>query len=241
MKGIILAGGLGSSLYPLTYATNKHLLPVYNKPMIYYPIKTLVDAGIDEILIVVGGPHAGDFINVLQNGKEFGIKHLEYAFQDNEGGIPAALALAEDFSDGQSVAVILGDNTTDAKIKPVIKEFQSGAHLFLKKVPDPERYGIPIFGDDGKTIIGTVEKPKNAKNSNAITGLYLFDSEVFDIIRTLKPSDRGELEVTDIHNTYIKKDNLNWSVLKGFWTDAGKFETLFLANQFWAEKIQKSK
>jgi glucose-1-phosphate thymidylyltransferase len=239
MKGVIAAGGIGSRLFPLTHVTNKHLLPVYDEPMVHYPIRTLVKAGITDILIITGGPHAGHFLRTLKNGHHLGVKHLEYAYQDNEGGIPRAISLAEEFADGDNIAVILGDNTTDANIKPVVDKFKAGGHLFLKKVPDPERYGIPVFTPDGKSIIKTVEKPKDPQSSKAITGLYLFDNTVFDIIRTLKPSKRGEFEVTDIHNVYLNRKQLTWSDLVGFWSDAGKFETLFLANQYWAQKKQK--
>ena len=176
MKGVILAGGLGSRLYPLTYATNKHLLPVYDKPMVYYPIQTLVQAGIREIMIVVGGPHAGDFMGVLRNGKEFGIGHLEYAFQENEGGIAQALGLCEDFADGGELAVILGDNTTDADISPAVHSFPGGARIFLKQVPDPHRFGVPVFDEkDPARIVRIDEKPRDPKSSFAVTGLYLYD------------------------------------------------------------------
>ena len=234
MKGVILAGGLGTRLYPLTYATNKHLLPVFDRPMVFYPIRTLVNAGITEILIVTGGPHAGHFMRVLKNGKELGITHLEYAYQEKEGGIAQALDLAADFCGKSPVAVILGDNTTDADISPAVKSFKSGALVFLKKVPDPQRYGVPVFKN--RNLIKIVEKPRKSKSSYAVTGLYLYDHHVFDIIRSLKPSDRGELEITDVNNAYLEKDELKWQILKGFWTDAGKFETLFNANAFWAKK-----
>ncbi|KKU79659.1 MAG: Glucose-1-phosphate thymidylyltransferase [Candidatus Amesbacteria bacterium GW2011_GWA2_47_70] len=234
MKGVILAGGLGTRLYPLTYATNKHLLPVYDQPMIFYPIQTLVQAGITEILIVTGGIHAGHFMGVLRNGKDLGISHLEFAYQENEGGIAEALSLAEDFADGEPVAVILGDNTTDADISSAVKNFTDGAVMFIKKVPDPERYGVPVFS--GKKIIHIEEKPKKPKSSFAVTGLYIYDNQVFGIIKTLKPSARGELEITDVNNAYIKMGEMQWQEFKGFWTDAGKFETLFAANYYWAKK-----
>lgn len=234
MKGVILAGGKGTRLYPLTYATNKHLLPIYDQPMIYYPIQTLVQAGITEILIVTGGVHAGHFIGVLRNGKHLGISHLEFAYQENEGGIAEALSLAEDFADGGSVVVILGDNTTDANIFPTIKKFVDGAVMFIKKVPDPQRYGVPVFS--GKKIIRVEEKPKKPKSNYASTGLYVFDNKCFDYIRNCKPSARGELEIPDVQNQYIKAGKLKWELLKGFWTDAGKFETLFAANAYWAKK-----
>jgi glucose-1-phosphate thymidylyltransferase len=241
VKGIVLAGGLGTRLYPLTYATNKHLLPVFDQPMIFYPLKTLVRAGITEVMIVVGGPHAGHFLRVLKNGAELGLTHLEYAFQETEGGIADALRLARNFADNDPIAVILGDNTTDADISPAVKKFRSGALIFLKSVPDPQRYGVPVFSRDRKKIIKIEEKPLKPKSNYAVTGLYLYDSQVFGIIRSLKPSSRGELEITDVNNAYIAKKELNWEILKGFWTDAGKFETLFTANTYWAEKKQKSK
>jgi len=234
MKGVILAGGLGTRLYPLTHATNKHLLPVYDEPMVFYPIHTLVNAGVNEILIVVGGPHAGHFMKVLNNGKDLGIKHLEYAFQEKEGGIPQALALAENFASGGSTTVILGDNTTDADISHAVKSFTDGSMMFIKKVPDPERYGVPVFLD--KKIIRVEEKPKNPKSDYASTGLYIFDNKCFDYIRTCKPSARGELEISDVQNQYIKEGKMKWEILDGFWTDAGKFETLFQANAYWAKK-----
>jgi len=236
MKGVITAGGLGTRLRPLTLATNKHLLPIFDQPMVFYPIQTLVKAGITEVMVITGGPHAGDFIRVLKNGEELGLKHLEYAYQENEGGIAAALALAEDFADGSPIAVVLGDNTTDADISPFVSEFSHGAMIFLKKVPDPERYGVPTFAKDGQTIISIEEKPKKAKSPYAQTGLYLYDGQVFDVIRKLEPSARGELEITDVNNAYIQKGELQWRELEGYWTDAGKFETLFAANAYWAKK-----
>ena len=237
MKGIILAGGLGTRLYPLTWATNKHLLPVFDQPMIFYPINTLVRAGVKEILVVTGGPHAGHFLQVLKNGKELGLKHLEYAYQEGEGGIAAALSLAEDFADGGSVAVVLGDNTTDADISPAVENFQEGATVFLKEVLDPERFGVPVFSQkDPQKIIRIEEKPAKPQSNFAVTGLYLYDNEVFKIIKTLKPSARGELEITDVNNCYLEKGKLNWFELEGFWSDAGTFESLFCTNQYWAKK-----
>lgn len=237
MKGVVLAGGLGTRLYPLTYATNKHLLPVYNQPMIFYPIQTLVNAGIDEIMIVTGGPHAGHFLQVLKNGKGLGIKHLEFAYQEGEGGIPVALSYAERFVDGDSVAVILGDNTTDADIKPAVDKFKEGATVFLKEVPDPERFGVAIFDKENKkNIIAFEEKPKVFKSKFAATGLYIYDSKVFSIIKNCKPSARGELEIVDVNNYYLKQGKLNWFELKGFWSDAGTFESLFRSSAYWAQK-----
>jgi glucose-1-phosphate thymidylyltransferase len=238
MKGVVLAGGLGTRLYPLTYATNKHLLPVYDKPMVFYPISTLVKAGIKEVLVVTGGPYAGHFVRVLKNGKELGVKHLEYAYQEGEGGIAAALSLAFDFADGDSICVILGDNCTDADISADVKRFKEGAHLFLRKVPDPERFGVPVFGKN-REIIGIEEKPKKPKSNYAVTGLYLYDFSVFSKIKKIKPSGRGELEITDVNNLYLQEKKLTWSILRGYWRDAGTFETLFEANKYWAKKSKK--
>ena len=231
-----MAGGLGTRLYPLTWATNKHLLPIYDKPMIHYPIETLVKAGVKDILVVSSGPHAGHFLRVLKNGKELGLNHLEYAFQEKpDGGIADALALAEDFSDNGPIAVILGDNTTDADIEKEVSSFKEGAFVFLKDVPDPERYGVPEFDGD-KKIIKIEEKPANPKSNYAVTGLYIFDHSVFEIIKNIEPSERGQMEITDVNNEYIKKNALNWAELKGFWTDAGTFTSLFKAAKYWAEK-----
>ena len=238
MKGVVLAGGLGTRLYPLTYATNKHLLPVYDKPMVFYPISTLVKAGIKEVLVVTGGPYAGHFVRVLKNGKELGVKHLEYAYQEGEGGIAAALSLAEDFADGDSICVILGDNCTDADISADVKRFKEGAHLFLREVPDPERFGVPVFGKN-REIIRIEEKPKKPKSSYAVTGLYLYDFSVFSKIKKIRPSGRGELEITDVNNLYLQEKKLTWSILRGYWRDAGTFETLFEANKYWAKKSKK--
>jgi len=234
MKGVVLAGGLGTRLYPLTYATNKHLLPVYNKPMVFYPIQTLVNAGIDEIMVVTGGPHARHFLSVLKNGRDLGVKKLEFAYQENEGGIPVALSLAEDFADRGPVAVILGDNTTDADISPAVEGFKTGAMVFLKEVPDPERFGVAEIKED--RILNIEEKPDSPKSNLAVTGLYLYDSRVFEIVRSLKPSRRGELEITDVNNNYLRTGDLNWSILGGYWRDAGTFGTLLEANIYWALK-----
>lgn len=238
MKGVILAGGLGTRLYPLTHATNKHLLPVFDKPMIHYPIQTLVNTGIEEILVVVGGPHSGDFIRVLKNGQDFGIKHLEYAYQDSgDGGIADALRLAQDFADSDSLTVILGDNCTDADIKKEVKNFKGGALIFLKEVPDPHRFGIAELDPKDKTkVIDIVEKPKKPKTNLAVTGVYIYDSNVFHHIETIKPSARGQLEITDVNNIYIKEGNLRWAPLNGFWSDAGTFESLYKTNVYWARK-----
>lgn len=235
MKGVILAGGLGTRLYPLTHATNKHLLPVYDRPMIYYPIQTLVNAGITEVIVVTGGPHAGHFLSVLKNGQGLGITHLEYAFQESEGGIAQALALTENFADGESIAVILGDNTTDADIGPAVRSFDKGARIFLKEVDDPHRFGVPVF-DAKDGIVGIEEKPRNPKSNFAVTGLYIYDNNVYDHVRNCRPSGRGELEITDVNNLYISESTLDWHKLEGFWSDAGTFESLYRTNRFWAEK-----
>lgn len=238
MKGVILAGGLGTRLYPLTHATNKHLLPIYDKPMIYYPIQTLVRAGITQILVIASGPHSGHFIHVLKNGHEFGIQHLEYAYQERpNGGIADALALAEDFADGQPIAAILGDNTTDADISQAVHEFTDGALVFLKKVSDPKRFGVPKFDStDSKRIVEIIEKPIEPPSDYAVTGLYLYDNKIFDFIHQCTPSQRGELEITEANNFYIKNSLLRWAELEGYWLDAGTFDTLLLANLYWAQK-----
>ncbi len=241
MKGIILAGGLGTRLYPLTYATNKHLLPIYDKPMVFYPINTLVKAGITEILLVTSGPHAGHFIRVLKNGKELGIKHLEYAYQERpDGGIADALLLAEDFADNGNIVVILGDNTTDADIRKEVEEFKEGALVFLKLIENKtqlKKFGVVVFSKDNpKQIVKIEEKPKEPKSNYVATGLYMYDRHVFDYIRKCKPSARGEIEITDVNNQYIEKNKLSWVELKGFWSDAGTFDALFRANKYWAEK-----
>lgn len=235
MKGVILAGGLGTRLYPLTRVTNKHLLPVYNKPMIFYPIATLVNAGITEIVVVTGGHHCGEFLSILKNGKELGINHLEYAYQETEGGIADALSLAKDFAGGENIAVILGDNTTDYDISQEVSDFKEGAKIFLKEVPDPERFGIPEFDKEGQ-IQRIVEKPKKPQNNLAVIGLYLYDSKVFDFISQVKPSGRGEMEITDVNNFYAKTGRLTAKKITGFWRDAGTFETLLESNIFWAKK-----
>ena len=242
MKGVICAGGKGTRLYPLTYATNKHLLPVYNKPMIYYPIQTLVKAGITEILIVVSGQHAGHFIPTLKNGHEFGIKHLEYAYQEKpDGGIADAIAMAEDFAEGGPITVILGDNTTDADIAQPIQKFNDGAMVFLKEVADPHRFGVPRFDpQDTSKVIEIIEKPKDPPSHFAVTGLYIYDHHVFDYIRQCKPSDRGELEITEVNNFYVKNGTLRWANLDGYWMDAGTFDSLLAANNYWAKKSNTS-
>jgi glucose-1-phosphate thymidylyltransferase len=238
MKGIILAGGLGTRLYPLTHATNKHLLPIYDQPMVFYPIQTLVKAGITSIAIVTGGPHAGHFMRVLKNGEDWGIKHLEFLYQEKEGGIADALSLCENFADNDNITVILGDNTTDMDITEEVNNFKGGAKVFLKKVSDPERFGVPVF-KDGK-IINIEEKPKNPQSSFGVTGLYIYDNKVFDHIRTIKPSGRGELEITDVNNCYIKEGQLDHAELDAYWSDCGTFESLFQAGQFWHGKKIKN-
>lgn len=236
MKGVILAGGLGTRLYPLTHVTNKHLLPVFDKPMIYYPIQTLVNAGIKDILIVTSGPHVGDFLGVLKNGHELGIEHLEYAYQEKpDGGISDALSLAESFADEGPICVILGDNTTDANISQAVSEFNDGAMVFLKQVSDPQRFGVPEF-DENRKIVKIEEKPNEPKSDMAVTGLYIYDKNVFEYIRNIQPSERGQLEVTDLNNIYIEKGKLAWAELQGFWSDAGTFESLFNAGKYYAEK-----
>ncbi|MFA6321557.1 MAG: sugar phosphate nucleotidyltransferase [Candidatus Omnitrophota bacterium] len=237
LKGIILAGGLGKRLNPLTKITNKHLLPVYGKPMIYYPIQTLVDAGVKDILIVTGGMHAGEFLRLLGNGKEFGLKHINYTYQEGEGGIAEALKLAEHFAEDDRIIVILGDNIIEKSIKDAVDDFckqPSGAKIMIKKVDDPQRFGVAEL--EGDKILGIEEKPKNPKSDYAVTGIYMYDNEVFKIIKTLKPSGRGELEITDVNNAYIKKGALTYSVLDGWWTDAGTFESLLRANNLVAKK-----
>lgn len=236
MKGVILAGGLGTRLYPLTHVTNKHLLPVYDKPMIFYPIETLVKTGIKEIMIVTSGPHVGHFLGILKNGTEFGLEHLEYAYQEKpDGGISDAISLAKSFADNEPICVMLGDNTTDADISTDVKNFKEGAMIFLKQVPDPARYGVPVFDEQHK-ILRIEEKPRDPKSKMAVAGVYIYDNNVFDYIKTLKLSERGQLEVTDLNNIYLEKGKLQWTELKGFWHDAGTFDHLLEANIFWAKK-----
>lgn len=238
MKGVVLAGGLGSRLNPLTKITNKHLLPIYDKPMIFYPIETLVNAGIEEILIVTGGRNAGDFLRLLANGKEFGLKHLNYTYQEGEGGIADALSLAEHFADGDRVCVILGDNLIEGTIKGAVDAFlqqPKGAKILLKEVHDAERFGVAEISGD--RILGIEEKPKQPKSNYAVTGIYLYDETVFDKVKTLVPSGRGELEITDVNNAYIREGTMTFSYLDGWWTDAGTFDSLLRA----ANLVAKSK
>ncbi|MFC1730003.1 sugar phosphate nucleotidyltransferase [candidate division KSB1 bacterium] len=233
MKGVILAGGTGSRLMPLTKVTNKHLLPIYSKPMVYYPIQTMIDAGIKDILIVSGPGHAGHFLNLLGSGKNFGAR-FTFEIQDEAGGIAQALGLAEDFADEGPVAVILGDNIFEDNIKDAVQSFKGGAKIFLKEVHDPKRFGVAEV--DSEKVVGIEEKPKEPKSNWAVTGLYLYDADVFKIVKTLKPSGRGELEITDVNNAYIKKGNMEAAFLKGFWSDAGTFDSLLRASQLVKEK-----
>jgi len=240
LKGVILAGGLGTRLSPLTKITNKHLLPVYSKPMIYYPVQTLVDAGITDILIVTGGQHAGEFLRLLGNGAEFGLKHINYTYQEGEGGIAQALGLARHFADNDKIVVILGDNLIEKSIKDYVDEFRKqprGARILIIEVADPERFGV--VGFSGRKITSIEEKPKKPKSNYAVTGIYMYDNQVFDIIKTLKPSHRGELEITDVNNAYLKKGELEYSTLDGWWTDAGTFESLLRASNLVAKKAAK--
>ena len=231
MKGIILAGGTGSRLFPLTKVTNKHLLPVGNKPMIFYPVEKLRNARITEILIVTGLDHMGDVVNLLGSGKDFGCQ-FTYRVQDEAGGIAQALFLASQFARDDKMCVILGDNIFQNSIKPFVEEFETSsvkAKILLKKVHDPQRYGVAEI--QGLNIVGVEEKPKSPKSDFAVTGIYFYSPEVFQIIKTLKPSGRGELEITDVNNAYIQMKQLSFNVLDGWWTDAGTFESLNHANQ----------
>jgi len=241
MKGIILAGGIGSRLYPLTRVTNKHLLPVYDKPMIFYPLQILVDAGIRDILIVTGGQNAGDFLRLLQNGTEFGLQQLNFAYQDGEGGIADALRLAEPFVKGEKICVVLGDNIIEGDIREAAQGFEQqekGAMVLLKEVPDPERFGVPVF--EGERIVRIEEKPARPKSPYAVTGIYFYDGTVFDRIRELKPSEREEYEITDVNNSYIVEGTLTHSIMQGWWTDAGTFESLWHASSMVREKAKRS-
>jgi len=236
MKGVILGGGTGSRLYPLTKVTNKHLLPIYDKPMIFYPIQTLVNAGIQDILLVTGGKNAGDFLRLLGNGRHFGLCHLNYAYQEGEGGIAEALSLAEHFADGEPICVVLGDNIIESNICHAVASFRrqgSGAKILLKEVPDAERFGVAEI--DGNHVVGIEEKPKQPKSNYAVIGIYLYDSSVFDKIRGLTRSGRGEMEITDVNNQYIEECTLTYEVLDGWWTDAGTFDSLLRANTLVAQ------
>jgi glucose-1-phosphate thymidylyltransferase len=240
MKGIVLAGGTGSRLFPLTKITNKHLLPIYDRPMIYFPIQTLVDAGIRDILIVTGGRNSGDFLRLLANGKQFGLAHINYTYQEGEGGIADALALAEHFADGQKICVVLGDNIIEGNIAQAAEQFRkqpAGAHILLKEVPDAERFGVAEVA--GGTIVGIEEKPQHPKSNYAVTGIYMYDATVFDKIKTLVPSRRGELEITDVNNAYIREGAMTFSFLEGWWTDAGTFDSLLRAANLVAQPSAK--
>jgi len=237
MKGVILAGGLGKRLEPLTRITNKHLLPIYDRPMIYYPLQTLVEAGISQILIVTGGTNAGDFLRLLGNGEEFGLKHLHYTYQRGEGGIAEALRLAEHFAAGDPIAVVLGDNLVEKSIKPYVERFAAtgqGAKILLKEVEDPWRFGVAELRGD--RVIGIEEKPQHPKSNYVVTGIYFYDGQVFDIIKMLKPSARGELEITDVNNAYIARQQMTYDILEGWWTDAGLPETLYRASTLVRER-----
>lgn len=236
MKGVVLAGGTGSRLSPLTRVTNKHLLPVYDKPMVYYPIHTLVNAGIEEILLVTGGKNAGEFLRLLGNGRDFGLQHINYTYQEGEGGIAEALALAEHFADGHSICVVLGDNIIENNVRQAVDNFKSqknGAKILLKEVQDADRFGVAEIR--GNRVVGIEEKPRNPKSNYAVIGIYLYDSSVFQKIRRLKPSGRGELEITDVNNFYVEEGALTYEILEGWWTDAGTFESLLRANNLVAE------
>ena len=236
MKGVVLGGGLGMRMSPLTKITNKHLLPVFDKPMIYYPLQCLVNAGLQDIMIVTGGNNAGDYLRLLGNGREFGLKELHYTYQEGEGGIADALRLAEDFAEGDRVVVILGDNIIEKNIRAGVEHFvrqASGARVHLKEVPDPERFGVPVI-ENGR-IVRIEEKPAEPKSSYAVIGIYMYDSQVFEFIRNLEPSQRGELEISDVNNMYIERGQLEYEILDGWWTDAGTFESLLRANNLVAD------
>src|ERR1700737_4800189 len=236
MRGVVLAGGTGSRLNPLTRVTNKHLLPVYDKPMLYDPIQTLGNAGIEEILVVTGGKNAGDFLRLLGNGRDFGLKHVNYTYQEGEGGIAEALGLAEHFAEGEPVCVVLGDNIIENNVRKAVENFKKqshGAKILLKEVQDAERFGVAEVRDN--RVVSIEEKPRNPKSNYAVIGVYLYDGTVFQKIRRLKPSSRGELEITDVNNFYLEEGNLTYEILDGWWTDAGTFESLLRANNLVAE------
>jgi glucose-1-phosphate thymidylyltransferase len=240
VKGIVLAGGTGSRLFPLTKITNKHLLPIYDKPMIFYPIQTLVEAGIRDILLVTGGRNSGDFLRLLANGKEFGLAHLNYTYQEGEGGIADALGLAEHFADGEKICVILGDNIIEGSIRDAVDAFREqprGARILLKEVPDAERFGVAeLMGD---RIAGIEEKPQKPKSNYAVTGIYLYDGTVFEKVRQLVPSRRGELEITDVNNAYIREGTMSFTYLQGWWTDAGTFDSMLRASNLVAQGVRR--
>jgi len=237
MKGVVLAGGLGTRLFPLTKVTNKHLLPIYDKPMIYYPIETLVEAGVNDILLVTGGNSAGDFLRLMGNGKEFGLKHINYTYQEGEGGIAEALGLAEHFAEDDLITVVLGDNIIESSIHKAVEDFKrqkEGAKIFLKKVDDPERFGVATL--EGDKVVKIEEKPEKPETNYAVVGIYMYDNNVFDIIKALKPSDRGEMEITDVNNAYIRRGTMTYEILDGWWTDAGTFPSLLRAGKLVASK-----
>jgi glucose-1-phosphate thymidylyltransferase len=236
MKGVVLAGGLGTRLYPLTKITNKHLLPVYNRAMITYPIECLVKAGITNILVVTGGNNPGDFLKLLGNGREYGVGQINYAYQEGEGGIADALILAEAHAARGPICVVLGDNIIEKNIAAAVKDYKSqgtGAKILLKEVQDPRRFGVPVL--EGDRVVRIEEKPKNPASQYAVTGIYMYDAQVFDFIKTLSPSERGELEITDVNNLYIRQGSMTWSVLDGWWTDAGTFDSLLKASNLVAQ------
>jgi glucose-1-phosphate thymidylyltransferase len=237
MKGVVLAGGLGSRLYPLTKITNKHLLPVYDRPMVYYPIQCLVNAGIEDILVVTGGNSAGHFLQLLGNGGDFGLKGINYTYQQGEGGIADALSLAEHFADGEPIVVVLGDNIIEGNIVAAVDAFRKqgkGAKILLKEVHDPERFGVATVDPSGK-VLKIVEKPKQPETNLAVIGIYMYDATVFDFIKGLEPSERGELEITDVNNRYLNAGTLTADVLEGWWTDAGTFDSLLRASNMVAQ------
>src|SRR3981081_1391908 len=236
MKGVVLAGGTGSRLHPITRVTNKHLLPVFDKPMVYYPIQSLVNAGVEEILLVTGGKNAGEFLRLLGNGRDFGLKHINYTYQEGEGGIAEALGLAEYFADGKPVCVVLGDNIIENNVRSAVESFKkqsNGAKILLKEVQDAERFGVAEIR--GNRVVSIEENHFNPKSNYPVIGIYLYDATVFQKIRRLKPSGRGELEITDVNNFYVEEGGLTYEVLDGWWTDAGTFESLLRANNLVAE------
>ena len=241
MKGVVLAGGLGTRLYPLTKITNKHLLPVFNKPMVYYPIELLAHAGITEVTLVTGGNNPGDFLRLMGNGKEFGLKNINYVYQEGEGGIAEALGLAEFFCRDDSIAVVLGDNIFENEITAFVESYRKqgkGAKILVKEVTDPHRFGVATI--DGNRVLRIDEKPKHPATNLAVVGVYMYDSNVFDIIKTLKPSGRGELEITDVNNAYIQRGEMTYDVVNGWLTDAGTFPSLYRASRLVAEKADPS-